>query len=115
MFLTSLENIPFEGVSHNPEIRKKIILKSGQIPALTNFSIAVFSPGQETKFHQHADMFEVFFVTKGTAKIIVNSDELVLEAGSCIVIEPKEMHAIRNIGNSELNLTYFGILANNPE
>ncbi|MEO0935016.1 MAG: cupin domain-containing protein, partial [Cyanobacteria bacterium J06641_2] len=38
MKFTSLDNLPQEAVSHNAEIKKKVMLRFGDLPHLTNFS-----------------------------------------------------------------------------
>jgi quercetin dioxygenase-like cupin family protein len=66
MITTSLKNLPEESVSHNPEIKKKVMLRFGDLPHLTNFSQARFAPGQTAPAHAHQDMCEVFFVEAGS-------------------------------------------------
>ena len=60
MKITNLQNLPLQAVSHNPEIKKKVMLSKGDLPHLTNFSQASFAPGQIAKAHSHQDMSEVF-------------------------------------------------------
>ena len=110
MKLTSLAEIPFAQVSHNPEIKKKVILGSGELPHLTNFSQAHFAPGQISSGHSHSDMCEVFFVEAGAGIIRINEQEYSLYQGVCVAVEPGEIHEIVNTGSSELILTYFGLL-----
>jgi quercetin dioxygenase-like cupin family protein len=105
----TLSQIPEEPVSHNPEIQKKVMLRLGELPHLTNFSQARFAPGQVAAAHTHTDMCEVFFVEAGTGVMNVNEQSYALEAGVCIVVEPGEMHEVINQGNNELVLTYFGL------
>lgn len=109
MKLTSLNDLPAEQVSHNPEIRKKTMLRLGDLPHLTNFSQAYFAPGQVAAAHAHADMCEVFFVESGEGVIHINQAEYALKPGTCIAVEPGETHEIRNSGTVELVLTYFGL------
>jgi quercetin dioxygenase-like cupin family protein len=109
MKLTSLNELSIERVSHNPEIQKQVMLRSGDLPHLTNFSQARFAPGQIAAAHAHADMSEVFFVTAGTANICVDGQDYRLNVGSCIAISPHEVHEITNDGDGDLVLTYFGI------
>ncbi|WP_242060086.1 cupin domain-containing protein [Oscillatoria sp. FACHB-1407] len=72
MKLISLENLPTEQVSHNPAIHKKVMLRSHDLPHLTNFSQAYFAPGQVASAHAHHDMCEVFFVESGTGIIRID-------------------------------------------
>jgi hypothetical protein len=52
MKLTSLNQLPIAYVSHNPEIQKQVMLRSGDLPHLTNFSQARFAPGQISSVHE---------------------------------------------------------------
>lgn len=106
---TALHQLAEEAVSHNPAIRKKVMLRFGDLPHLTNFSQARFAPGQVAAAHAHADMCEVFFVEAGIGVIRVNQQDYSLEAGVCIAVEPGEVHEVSNTGDQELVLTYFGL------
>lgn len=106
---TALSQIPEEPVSHNPAIKKKVMLRLGDLPHLTNFSQARFAPGHVAAAHAHQDMCEVFFVESGTGVIQIDQQEYGLAPGVCIAVEPGETHEVRNTGNDELVLTYFGL------
>ncbi len=105
----SLEKIPEQSVSHNPDIKKKVMLNHCDIPHLTNFSQAKLSPGQVSKAHFHHNMWEVFFVEAGVGTIRVNHQSYPLHKGSCVTVEPGEIHEIINTGVNELIVTYFGV------
>jgi quercetin dioxygenase-like cupin family protein len=106
-----LAEIGDEGVSHDPAIRKRVMIRSGVVPHLTNFSQARFAAGQQVAPHSHADMFEIFFVEEGRGTIVVDGETTRLEPGRCVVVEPGEVHALGNDGPGDLVLTYFGIAA----
>jgi mannose-6-phosphate isomerase-like protein (cupin superfamily) len=106
---TALNDLPWEEVSHNREIQKKVMLRAGELPHLTNFSQAKFAPGQVASSHAHADMCEVFFVSQGSGIIRIDGREYPLTPGSCIAVEPGEVHEVANTGKTELILTYFGL------
>jgi quercetin dioxygenase-like cupin family protein len=112
MKLTSLNDIPQEAVSHNPEIKKKVMLRLGDLPHLTNFSQARFAPGQTASAHAHEDMCEVFFVESGMGEIRIDGTTYPLHPGSCVAVEPGEVHEVVNNGATELVLTYFGLRVN---
>ncbi len=109
MKITSLNTLPSDAVSHNPAIQKKVMLKAGELPHLTNFSQAKFAPGQVAAAHAHGDMYEVFFVSQGSGLIRVNGTNYPLESGTCIAIEPGEVHEVMNNSSEDLILTYFGL------
>jgi mannose-6-phosphate isomerase-like protein (cupin superfamily) len=109
MKLTSLSELPQEQVSHNPAIQKKVMLRSHDLPHLTNFSQAQFAPGQVAGAHAHPDMCEVFFVESGEGQIVINGQPYPLSSGVCVAVEPGEIHEVVNTGMTDLVLTYFGL------
>ncbi|MBE9076408.1 cupin domain-containing protein [Romeria aff. gracilis LEGE 07310] len=109
MKLTQLTQLPEEAVSHNPEIRKRVMLRSGDLPYLTNFSQARFAPGQVATAHAHTDMYEVFLVESGSGTIRIDQQPYPLTPGVCVAAEPGEVHEVSNTGQEVLVLTYFGI------
>ena len=110
MKLTSLNNLPEKQVSHNPNIKKKVMLSSGDLPHLTNFAQARFAPGQVSPGHFHRDMCEVFYVESGSGIMVIDGQEYPLEKGTCVATEPEEVHEIINNGSTDLVLNYFGLL-----
>jgi quercetin dioxygenase-like cupin family protein len=109
MKLISLADLPEQTVSHNRAIKKKVMLNSGDLPHLTNFSQATFAPGQIAGAHFHQDMCEVFFVETGEGIIRINGQDYPLKKGSCVAVEPGEVHEIVNNNSTDLVLTYFGL------
>ena len=107
----SLSELPREGVSHDPQITKQVMLRRGDVPHLAAFSRATLLPGQTAHAHEHRDMFEVFLVESGAGLMTIDGVEHRLERGRCIVVEPAERHEITNDGPSELVLIYFGVEA----
>ncbi len=109
MKITRLSEISEQSVSHNRAIKKKVLLSSGDLPHLTNFSQAVFAPGQVAAAHSHPDMCEVFFVEAGEGTIKIDDRSYSLLPGTCVAVKQGEKHEIVNIGNNDLILTYFGL------
>ena len=109
MQLLKTNEFPEMGVSHNPEIKKRVFIGNGRIPHLTNFSTATFKPGQSVEFHAHETMTEVFYVTNGDAIFLFKDKELPVTVGDCIIVDPGEMHAMRNAGLADVSWFYFGI------
>ena len=109
MKIISLQALPDESISHNPEIKKRVILRKGDVPYLTNFSQARFAAGQSAPAHSHENMYEFFLVESGEGIININNRKHKLNKGIFVVVEPTEVHEIFNNNYSELVLTYFGI------
>ena len=106
-----LSQLADEPSSHNSEIRKKVMLRNGELGRITNFAQARFPPGQIAAAHAHQDMIEVFYVQEGAGEMWVDGVARGLETGACVAVEPGETHEIRNTGDAELVLVYFGLLA----
>lgn len=105
----SLADVPEEGISHNPEIKKRVLLRRGDVPHLANFSRALLAPGQTARAHAHASLHEVFYVEQGTGLMKIDDEELLLEHGVCVVVLPGEQHEITNTCDADLVLCYFGV------
>ena len=111
MKLVKLNEIPEKGVSHNVAVRKQVFVENGEIPGITNFARAVFPPSERVGDHLHNDMTEVFSVESGCGEIRIDDVGYVFAAGTTVVVEPGEVHEIINTGNTDLVVTYFGVLA----
>lgn len=109
MKVRSLASVPVGRVSHGPDIAKRVLLGTGDVPALTNLSQAVLAPGQVAAGHTHADMWEVFMVVEGEGRLTVDGEAVQLAPGTCVVVEPGERHELAATGSDDLVVTYFGI------
>ena len=96
-------------MSHNPEIKKKVMLGRDDLPHVTGFSQATLGRGQVASAHAHEDMYEVFFVEAGVGVIWVDGEPYRLEPGTCVVVAPGEEHEVTCSGPGDLVLTYFGV------
>ena len=109
MMRIDLRTVADEGVSHNAKVRKRKILESGAIEGLIYYSRAIFPPGEIADAHRHDDMSEVFTIESGHGEIMINEAVYALEEGVTVVVEPGEVHEIRNTGDKELVVAYFGV------
>jgi mannose-6-phosphate isomerase-like protein (cupin superfamily) len=109
MKIVSLANVTPQGVVHNPDIIKRVLLPKGTIPHLTNFSQAVFLPQQVAPAHRHEQMVEVFFAVSGSGTITINETPHLLAMGTCVLVDAGELHEVANTGTVPLVLLYFGI------
>ncbi|HFS85510.1 MAG TPA: cupin domain-containing protein [Epsilonproteobacteria bacterium] len=110
MHLSHLAHINETTVSHNEAIRKKVMVSNGEIPAITNFSRAVFPPGEIAFAHKHTDMTEIFYIVSGAGQMVLNDEVIELPAGACITVEPNETHELSNAGKTEMIVLYFGVV-----
>jgi quercetin dioxygenase-like cupin family protein len=109
MHFRSLDALPAEPVSHNPAISKRVLLRADALPPVTQFAEAVFAPGQVAPAHAHADMGEVFLVTRGAGTITVDGRVVALRAGDCVAVEPGEVHELANPNDEPMVVVYFGV------
>ena len=109
MKLVNLDDLEVEEVSHNPHIKKRVMLLTGDLGAVTIFAQAVFPPGETADEHSHRDMGEVFFIESGYGVIKVNGAKRDIGPGTCVAVTAGESHEIRNTGDVDLVVTYFGI------
>lgn len=109
MKIITLSDLPEEGVSHDPGIKKRVMLRNGDISHITNFSQATFAPGQTVTPHAHTDMVEVFFVESGHGTIWIDGEAHALAEGVCVTVETNETHELKNTGDTPMVLTYFGV------
>ena len=109
MKITNIKNLPELGVTHNPEIKKKVLIGSNVIPQLMMFGEAVFTPGQSVDKHVHKSMYEVFYITSGKAMFHIKGKEFEVGVGDCITIEQGEEHFQYNPFKEDVRWLYFGI------
>jgi len=109
MKILSLTELRDQQISHNPNIKKRVMIAAGELGALTNFSQAVFPIGEIAPVHQHENMGEVFFVQSGEGEIRIDGESFKLLPGVCALVEAHEEHKLENTGDEELVITYFGI------
>lgn len=109
MKIFSTHQIKESGVSHNPDIKKKVFLENGLIPKLTTFAQATFTPGQSVDTHKHDTMHEVFYVQSGKAEFVIAGKKFLVQPGDCITIDPGEEHSQSNPFSEPVTWLYFGI------
>ena len=110
-----IDALPEEGVTHNANIRKRVILRGGELGPLTQLARSTFPPGEVATGHSHADMAEVFCVDEGEGTIIIDGEAMRLSVGSVVVVYPGEHHELANGGEVPLVVTYFGLRLDLPE
>ena len=99
-------------VSHNPAIKKKMMIPFDELPPLVQFSRAVFPPGHNAPAHKHDDMVEVFYVESGQGFITVDGVEHAIHRGCCVTVDKGESHELRNESNGNFVVIYFGLKTN---
>lgn len=105
-----LATLPLREVSHNPRIKKQMMIGFDELKPLTQFARAVFPPGECAPGHAHDNMAEVFWVEKGCGNMRINGVDYPFREGDCITVAPGEVHELSNTGANEFVVIYFGVI-----
>ncbi|KAG0278150.1 hypothetical protein BGZ95_004576 [Linnemannia exigua] len=110
MKVTSLDSLPVAYISHDSTVEKKVLLKNGEVPHVTQLAIATLKPGEQATKHHHKDMTETFYFQTGSGEMEVDERTFDIKAGVTVTVFPGEYHEIRNTGSQDLVIVYFGIV-----
>ncbi len=93
MKLFSLKKTPYEPVSHDPLLKKKVLVKN-ILPLISTISHIMLKPGNIVTEHTHYNFFEVFYCISGKSIFSVKGKRISVEKGDLLFVEPHEPHAI---------------------
>lgn len=65
--------------------------------------------GSSFRAHYHEDMEEIFVILSGRVSMDVDGEVHALSAGDAIVLEPREVHVMENVTDSDLEYIVIGI------
>ncbi len=65
---------------------------------------ATISPGAATTAHYHRTTEELYLVTAGRGRLVLDGEERELAAGDCALIPPGAEHKIFNVGGDPLRI-----------
>lgn len=109
MRLYTLDKAEEKPVSHDPSLKKRVLVAEG-VGCVAHISHIVLRPGSTASLHSHQDTTEVFYCVRGSITFAVNGAPVTLSAGSCLVVEPKEEHAIVEVA-VESEMVYMMVRA----
>lgn len=109
MRLHTLEKAEEKPVSHNPELKKKLLVPEG-VGCVRHISQIVLKQGDSASAHAHKDTSEVFYCVRGEMTFHVNGKPVLFAAGSCLIVEPGEEHAILEVA-VESEMVYMMVTA----
>jgi mannose-6-phosphate isomerase-like protein (cupin superfamily) len=115
-----MKTIPFSSrsfipASHenplSPGVLKKILIQKADLQAGRVQMVNWSSMGVGKRFakHYHEDMQEIFIIIQGEAKITVGQETDTLCRGDTVVIDPREVHEMQNIGSETVEYLAIGI------
>lgn len=107
MKLYSLASTPLEPVSHDPGLKKRVLMRDG-IPGVKNMSHVILKKGDRASMHCHREEFEVLYCVRGGLIFEVEGKEVMVKRGDCLVLEPGEYHSIPSV-LEDAELFYFKV------
>ncbi len=107
MKLFSLHDVPYEPVSHDPMLKKKVLARD-PFPFIKHINHIILQPGDSASEHMHSVYGEVFYCIRGDAEFSIQGKILSIRKGDLLIVETGEVHAIQKV-NEETELLYFHI------
>ncbi len=95
----------------SPGVLKKVLLEKVDFQAgrIQMVNWARLGAGKRFARHYHEDMQEIFIMVEGTAEITVAAETATLHRGDTVVIDPREIHEMRNEGSEVVEYLAIGI------
>ena len=79
------------------------------------FAVSIIPPGGSIGYHTHTGDFEIYYILKGTAKVVDNDVEDILKPGDSMVCKEGESHSIENIGETDLEYAAIILYTNGDD
>lgn len=109
MKFLDLDKIPYEPVSHDPSLKKKVLAR-GVLPNVGQISHIVIRKGSSVSEHVHNEYYEVFYCIRGHANFRVKGEDITLKSGHLLIVEPDEIHSIPVV-TEDTELLYLHVSA----
>ena len=71
-------------------------------------------PGKASLLPYHPEAEESYYIVSGKAHILIGEQESTISAGQIVLIPPKNLHQIRNIGEDDLEFLAICVPAWEP-
>ena len=104
--LADLETVEWQEHTRFPGIYLKGLLTSADNP-LASVNVIQVPPGGKIGRHRHAQQFETIWVIRGNAILTLDQTEVSIKDGQIIAIPLGLEHALRNDGQSLVELLTF--------
>lgn len=87
---------------------KRIILRGGVLPDVTQVAVATFTEQEGVELHVHPTMYEVYFVLEGRAIYTVGGEAHEAAPGDFVIVPPGTPHQQRVVEGPH-RVFYWGI------
>ena len=103
MDVVNLDQVPAFETKDGSEIRELLAHRNSVIrqQSLAEARLAV---GQATTEHYHVKTEEIYYITHGTGRMRIDSEERDVRVGDAVAIPPGRKHKLWNTGNEPLRL-----------
>jgi mannose-6-phosphate isomerase-like protein (cupin superfamily) len=105
--------MPYMPVSHDPSLKKKILVPDKVLRCIRHISHIVLPEGSRASLHEHREASEVFYCIRGSVRFRIKGTDIDLREGQCLIVEPGEHHSIEDTPE-ETELVYFMVDGPNP-
>ena len=115
MKIFRLKDMEWVPASHenreSPSVWKKVLLQKDDLSEgrVQMVNWCRMEPEKGFRAHYHEDMEEIFILLKGHAKILVDGEEAEMGEGEAVVIPPRIVHEMKNVGGEDLEYLAVGI------
>jgi mannose-6-phosphate isomerase-like protein (cupin superfamily) len=95
----------------SPGVWKKVLAVKDDFQAghVQMINWARLPVGSRFAAHYHEDMQEMFILVQGVAEMVVDSETITLRRGDAVLIEPHEVHSMRNGAGEEVEYVVVGV------
>jgi quercetin dioxygenase-like cupin family protein len=107
MKLFFLDETPYEPVSHDPGLKKRVLTR-GTLPCVRHVSHIILQTVDSASEHAHTDDIEVIYCIRGEAEFLIEGEHISIRKGHLLFIESGEVHSIPRV-NKETELLYFRV------
>jgi mannose-6-phosphate isomerase-like protein (cupin superfamily) len=92
-------------------LRDSFILLDHKNTGSNNLTVGstIVYPGARTTGHSHSEMEEVYYITRGKGKMVINEVEFEVKAGDAFWVKPGAFHTTLNTGPEPLE--YLWVLS----
>jgi mannose-6-phosphate isomerase-like protein (cupin superfamily) len=99
----SLDNVSPITTPHG-ELISELIGRTATEGSVPQHSVAhiVLPPGKSSLLHYHPEAEESYYILSGQARVLIGEEEVVLTAGTAVLIPSPQPHKITNIGSEDL-------------
>lgn len=103
MDIYNLDEVPAFTTKDGSEIRELLAHRNSAI-RLQSLAEARVPIGGHTMAHYHKQTEEIYYITQGTAEMMIDGEVRNVTVGDAIAIPPGSTHQLTNIGAVELRL-----------